>query len=153
MNKQDQLRVFLGALLLSALLTSCGGNGNTDSGAATADNTATNDATGVAVVGPDLNGSDWAGYIKSERDGVTNLTATITHQGNQVTIVTSKDGLAHELVGTINAVGETNMRDLFDNEQWTSVYGNVSQNSINLGDYIANDQGRIIDQNILVLKR
>ncbi|MEE9446640.1 MAG: hypothetical protein V3V09_01680 [Arenicellales bacterium] len=156
------------AFMLAVLLSACG-NGEpktqtqaaqtTEAQTAQAQAPETTEAStetateNVAVIGPDLNGATWTGYLKSERDGIVYLTAVVTQAGNQVTITTSVDGIAHELIGTISPAGKVDAVDQFDKEDWTSVYGNVSKNSINLGDYIANDKGRIVDQNILILKR
>lgn len=105
------------------------------------------------VVGPDLNGDDWAGYYKSVQGYYEPLTASIDHVGNEVTIQTSKDsGVASTLVGKINSIGQMTLYDLYDNQDWTTLYGPASTNSINLADYVFVGFSRA-DTNILILKR
>ena len=105
------------------------------------------------VVGPDLNGDDWKGYYKSVQGHYVALTASIDHVGNEVTIQTSKQsGVASTLVGKINSVGQMTMYDLYDNQDWTTLYGPASTNSINLADFVFVEFSKI-DTNILILKR
>ncbi len=152
--------VFATALFLAA----CNSDGTSNEGAGQTSGTSTETTSTAAtettvepnltaaVVGPNLNGSEWVGYLKSEADGVTNLTATVLQEGNQITIVTSKDGIAHEFKGTISPAGALAVMDQFDGENWSTYYGNVSTNSINLADLIVMN-GRNVDINILILKR
>lgn len=105
-----------------------------------------------AVTGPNLNGN-WAGYYKSIDGAYEPLTATITHNGNKVTISTSKKmGIVRELSGTIDSIGDMLLYDAFDHQDWTTLYGPASANSINLADYVFT--GVVLtDTNILILKR
>lgn len=104
------------------------------------------------VVGPNLNGN-WAGYYKSIEGHYQNLSATITHVGNRVTIETTMPpGIVNKLVGQIDGAGNMLLYDQFDNEDWTTLYGPASSNSINLADYVFINQS-LSDTNIVILKR
>jgi hypothetical protein len=105
------------------------------------------------IVGPDLNGDEWAGYYKSVNGNFEMMTAVIYHVGNQVTIQTSKpSGVASRLDGKIDAIGRMTLYDAYDNEDWTTLYGPVTTNSINLADYVFKGTQRQ-DTNIIILKR
>ena len=105
------------------------------------------------LVGPDLNGDDWAGYYKSVNGNFELMTATIEHVGNSVTIQTSKaSGVASSLYGTIDSFGNMMLYDDFDNEDWTTHYGPATNDSINLADYVFKDTSKV-DTNIIILKR
>ena len=149
------------ALLFGALSAGCGGDkGRTSSGGGGAGPTSpSSPATGAPpvapvanVVGPNLNGT-WAGYYKSIEGNYQNLTATITHVGQQITITTSMPpGIVKKLVGKIDAVGNMLLYDQFDKEDWTTLYGPASSKSINLADFVFVSQS-LSDTNILILKR
>lgn len=105
------------------------------------------------LVGPDLNGNDWAGHYKSIKGKYIALTAVIQHIGDRVTIQTSiPSGVASRLTGTIDAKGRMMMYDAYDNQAWTTHYRPVSDSSITLADYVFKDNQRS-DTNILSLKR
>jgi hypothetical protein len=167
------------SLIVAMLLASCGGDGKTSSGGGAAvtgnapaevETTSTGQVEGtpqptgispgvapqppanVPIVGPNLNGN-WAGYYKSTSGKYENLRATITHTGSRVEIVTTKSsGVARELVGRIDAIGKMLLYDSFDNEDWTTLYGPASANSINLADFVFLGSV-IVDTNVLILKR
>jgi hypothetical protein len=42
--------------------------------------------------------------------------------------------------------------DAFDGEDWTTLYGPASTNSINLADFVYRDKS-LVDTNVLILKR
>lgn len=144
-------------VLVFAFLAGCGGGGSS-SGSGSSESSQSkpesDSATGfVAVVGPNLNGNTWAGYYKSIEGQFAPLTATIEHSGNRVTIRTSKmDGVAQTFTGTIDAIGNMELIDTFDGEDWTTFYGPASANSINLADLVFSGVS-IVDTNILILKR
>lgn len=106
------------------------------------------------IVGPDLNGSDWSGSILFKDIGEDQITATITHVGDQVTIETSRpaDSLGHLLKGTITSSGNMIMYDTSDGEDWTSLYGPETSNSLTLADYVFED-GVNTGTNVLKLRR
>lgn len=109
--------------------------------------------TTTPVVGPNLSGGGWAGHFKSIEGFFEPLTAEIEHVGSRVTIRTSKTtGVAGTLVGKINGIGQLLLYDTFDNEDWTTLYGPVSTNSINLADFVYSDDEKV-DTNIIILKR
>jgi hypothetical protein len=157
--------------LIAVSIAGCGGDGKSSSGggesssapaaAASGDTnavppkggTTTNANPSTAtVVGPNLNGQ-WSGYYKSANGKLDYLSATIVHTGRQVTINTTRpSGIVRELKGTIDSVGRMLMYDSFDREDWTTLYGPASVNSINLADYVKVNN-KLVDTNILILKR
>ncbi|GJL81671.1 MAG: hypothetical protein DHS20C01_13050 [marine bacterium B5-7] len=153
-------KIFI-AITLTIALTGCGGGGGSSSSGGGTAVTATNTnamppapakpAAGVAVVGPNLNGK-WSGYYKSINGHLDYLSATITQTGRRVTITTTKTGLVHMLSGTIDGAGHMLMYDASDGEDWTTLYGPASVNSINLADYVI-VKNSLTDTNILILKR
>lgn len=179
---RNRLRRSSVCLLAAILLSGCGGDkdGETSSGggssttpeqtagvdgASAAPETESAQPTGITpqvspqplpddtpVVGPNLNGN-WAGYYKSRTGKFENLRATITHSGTRVVISTTKStGVARELIGRIDPIGKMLLYDSFDNEDWTTLFGPASANSINLADYVFLGS-TIVDTNILILKR
>jgi len=138
------------------VLSSCGGEGDTNSGGGQAAQPQNPDAVTpdltAATIGPNLNGDTWAGYFKSVEGAFTSMGATINHVGNKVTILTTKAGIAHKLVGVIDGSGNMFMIDQVDGEDWTTLYGAVSANSINLADFVFTG-GSKVDTNIIILKR
>lgn len=121
-----------------------GGGGGGDSTPADSGGTAPAPTTSTgSIVGPNLNGN-WVGYFyDDEGDYHENLTATITHQGKNVAIQTTKDaGVARSFHGTISAAGSMLMYDDYDGEDWTTYFGPASENSINLADHIFIDGQR-----------
>ena len=133
-----------------AMIAGCGGDGKSSSGGGSSSAAAA--PAPVNVVGPNLNGN-WAGYYKSSSGKYEGLRATITHVGAQVTITTTKKaGVARQLSGRISAVGKMVLYDAFDGEDWTTLYGPASPNSINLADFVFLN-GHIVDTNVLILKR
>lgn len=105
------------------------------------------------LVGPNLNGNDWAGYFKNTHGTNISITAVIQHVDNRVTIQTSKkSGVASMLTGTIDSRGRMTMYDTYDNEDWTTNRP-ATRNSIELEDYVFNDEHQRSDINTIVLKR
>ena len=152
----------LKALIISALLSfflgACDNNSSTDSGGGQAEVESEPEVVEPnlteAVVGPNLNGDNWVGYYKSAEGKYEPMTAVIRHVGNQVTIQSSlrKEGVASELSGKISASGKITLYDAYDNEDWTTLYGPVSKNSINLADFVFIN-GHKADTNVIILKR
>lgn len=106
------------------------------------------------VIGPNLNGDDWQGHFKSIQGAYDPLSAVIQHIGNKVIMQTSRpEGqLAHKFTGIIDATGNIFMIDDSDGEDWTTLYGAVSRDSINMADFVFAN-GSQQDTNIIILKR
>lgn len=129
-------------------LYACGGSGSSSGGGS-------EPQTPVeAPIGPDLNGDTWRGDFRTLDGVVTPLTATIVHEGNRVIIDTSLPDTGPEgrFQGTISAVGGLLVYDTFDGEDWTTLFGPASANSINLADFVFVD-GQNTQTNIIILKR
>ncbi len=143
-------------LALSIALVSCGGDGDSNSGGGQATETQDIDVvipdTTASTVGPNLNGDNWEGYFKSVEGDFTPMSATIRHVGNEVTILTTKEGIAHKMTGITDGSGNMFMIDEADGEDWTTLYGAASANSINLADFVFVN-GSQVDTNIIILKR
>ncbi len=140
------LKFFIFPILLLGLV-SCNQGGGSSSGG------------GEAVVleppiGPDLNGDTWQGYFRNLTGAYTALSATIFHEGNRVIIDTSLPDTMSigRFQGTISSVGGLLLIDSFDGEDWTTLYGPASVNSINLADFVFTE-GSNVDTNIIILKR
>ncbi len=107
----------------------------------------------TAVVGPNLNGTTWAGRYASDKGNFETLTATVRHEGNRVTIETTKQsGIARSFSGTIKSSGHMTMLDSFNNQTWTTLYEPASGASIILADFVVTKNG-LADTNNLFLKR
>ncbi|MFT5112119.1 MAG: hypothetical protein ACI8P9_001443 [Parasphingorhabdus sp.] len=165
-------------LTVCALLAGCGGDsGSSSSGGGSSQSSVANDsATETAAspgltgpidtptlapvpavttprVGPNLAGTTWVGYFKDRKDAYEPVTASITHEGDLVIIRTSKaSGVARVLSGRITSRGNMLLFDTFDREDWTTLFGAASTNSINLADYVKVGSERV-NTNILILKR
>ncbi len=142
-------------LSLSLVMSACG-SGDSDSGGGDmtmTDPTMIEPNLMATVVGPNLNGDTWAGYLKSITGAFTPMTAVIRHVGTSITIDTSLEGeVGDSLSGTISASGMLNLIDRFDGEDWTTLFGPASANSINIADFVFVG-GQRIDTNIIILKR
>ena len=105
-------------------------------------------------IGPDLNGEDWHGDFRTLDGTVTPITATITHEANRITITTDLPvtGSISRFEGTISPGGQMFMFDLFDGEDWTTLFGPASRKSINLADFVF-VEGQNVQTNIIILKR
>ncbi len=151
------LKALLMSTLLALLVAACDDSSSSDSGAGQAaaepEPEIVEPNLTEAVIGPNLNGDDWAGYFKSIEGRYEPMTAVIRHVGEKVTIQTSiESGVASKLVGKVNGIGQITMIDAYDNEDWTTLYGPVSKNSINLADFVF-VEGHQADTNIIILKR
>ncbi|MEE9447728.1 MAG: hypothetical protein V3V09_07185 [Arenicellales bacterium] len=106
------------------------------------------------LIGPDMNGDTWQGYYRNLHGGYSPMSAVITHTGDKIIIETSlpNTGVAGRLQGRITPSGTMFLYDLFDGEDWTTLYGGASANSINLADFVF-VEGQNVDTNIIILKR
>jgi hypothetical protein len=83
--------------------------------------------------GTDLSGS-WNGLYT--RPGYQeSLTATITQDGESLTIETTKIGNAHFLAGTISTNGYIELRDPYDGQTWTSL-GPLTETNFYIRDFL-----------------
>ncbi len=86
---------------------------------------------------PDVVGDDWAGYFMYGDTGEKiDVTAEITLEGTLMTITTSKTGMAHYFGGLMNASGDIQVYDSYDDQLWTTHFGPATSTSINLYDYV-----------------
>ncbi len=155
MTSQKTVLKIVMSLSIAAVLAACGGSSSSSGGAqdpALPPPTVPN--TTEPVVGPNLNGDTWAGYIKDRRDLREPMTAVIRQVGSEITIETSfsNEGGAGKFVGKISASGKINVIDQYNAEDWTTLYGPASKNSINLADFVFVD-GQRVNTNIIILKR
>ena len=91
-------------------------------------------------VGPDLNGSDWTGFLDikdSRHKGFQAISASIIHSGSSVQIKTSSTlDYGRQFNGTISSSGYMLMYDSISGEDWTTHKGNASTKSVDLYDYV-----------------
>ncbi len=87
-------------------------------------------------VGADLAGS-WAGTYYTT-DGIDSepITATITQDGDAVTIWTSLIGTGGLFTGTIDEEGFMVMMDNNDGQTWTTIFGATTSNELQLVDLL-----------------
>lgn len=92
------------------------------------------------VVGPDINGANWAGFldIKDTRaQGFQNITATIVQNGSAVQITTSSTLMYGRMFnGSIKANGFMLLYDSVTGEDWTTHYRNATETNVDLYDYV-----------------
>ena len=94
----------------------------------------------TSVVGPNLNGSDWTGYLDIEEtgnEGYQRISARIDHSGSSVQIYTSSTlNYGRKFSGTISSSGYMLMYDSVTGEDWTTHKGNARSGSVDLYDYV-----------------
>jgi hypothetical protein len=84
-----------------------------------------------------ISGSNWSGYFMTTGYGNRqSISAVISQSGSRVSIVTSKSGLGHYLIGSINSRGHMLLYDQYDGEDWTTHYGPASAGKVAIYDYI-----------------
>ena len=126
-----------GAIGLAAIaVAALAGGGSSGSGSSSPSTPST------PVVGPDLNGSNWLGFldIKDTRSaGYQNISATIVQNGSAVQINTSSTlDYGHQFNGSIDSSGNMLMYDSITGEDWTTHYSKATANSVDLYDYVNN---------------
>jgi len=94
----------------------------------------------IPVVGPDLGGTDWLGFLdikdKNHR-GYQAISARIVHSGNAVQITTTSTlDYGKQLSGTISKGGFMLMYDSVTGEDWTTHFDNATSKRIDLYDYV-----------------
>ncbi len=96
--------------------------------------------SGTDPVGPDLNGSDWTGFLDindSGHKGFQAISAKIKHNGSSVQIYTSSTlDYGRKFSGTISSSGYMLMYDSISGEDWTTHKGNATKNRVDLYDYV-----------------
>jgi len=93
-------------------------------------------ASGPAA--PSIGGS-WRGVFLDATTGARRgLTASITQDGDAVTIDTSLSGLGGYFTGTIRSGGFLWLSDAWDGETWTTLGGAASGSYIVIQDYVTN---------------
>lgn len=114
--------------------------------------TAEDEPLPTEIVGPDIGGDTWEGfcyYGYGEATGQwfiwdpTPITATVVHEGNQVTItlstecVISLENIGQIFQGSMDWAGNMLLLDQRDPVQtWSSHWGPVTESEIKIGDYV-----------------
>jgi hypothetical protein len=92
------------------------------------------------VVGPNLNGANWGGYLEiknTQAQGFQNITATIVQNGSAVQITTSSTLMYGRMFnGNIKPNGFMKMYDSVTGEDWTTHYRNATATNVDLYDYV-----------------
>jgi len=93
-------------------------------------------------VGPDLNGTDWAGYLDIKNNkyrGYQAVSATIIHSGRSLQINTSSTlHYGQQFSGTISSGGYIFVRDSTTGQTWTTHRGSANTRRVDLYDYVNN---------------
>ena len=93
--------------------------------------------TRAATEPVNIAGNNWTGYFfRSDDRRLRDITASISQNGTEVSITTSKSGLGHHLTGTINSYGDMLVYDSYDEEDWSTHYGPASYTQVKIYDYI-----------------
>ena len=94
----------------------------------------------IPVVGPDLGGNDWLGFLDikdKNHKGYQAISARIIHNGDAVQITTSSNlDYGKQLNGTISKGGFMLMYDSVTGEAWTTHFDNATSKRIDLYDYV-----------------
>jgi len=94
----------------------------------------------IPVVGPDLGGNDWLGFLDikdKNHKGYQAISARIIHNGDAVQITTSSTlDYGKQLNGTISKGGFMLMYDSVTGEDWTTHFDNATSKRIDLYDYV-----------------
>ena len=87
-------------------------------------------------IGPNVGGK-WSGtYYITDGSENEEITATVKHNGDSVTIKTSREGMGASFSGTIDAEGNMRLTDASDGETWTTDYGPASKNELKIADIL-----------------
>lgn len=129
----------IGLVAVGALALSGGSGSSSDSGGSPSlpDNTPPPE---TPIVGPDLNGSNWAGFLDLVNDqatGYQNIAASIVHKGASVQITTTSTlAYGHYFSGRISSGGSMKMYDSTTGEDWTTYSSRATGNRIDLYDFV-----------------
>lgn len=94
-------------------------------------------ANNTVFAQPDIDGNNWSGYFRTTGyNNYQSITAVIHQSGDRVEIITSKSGLGHHLIGSINSIGHMLLYDQYDGEDWTTHYGPATSSKVAIYDYI-----------------
>lgn len=91
-----------------------------------------------SYIGPDLQGR-WSGQyyvLDSSNSDLQEITATISHTGNKITLKTSKQEIGNTFEGIIDEEGHIGLTDLYDGEIWTTFFGPAETDHIIIADYL-----------------
>jgi hypothetical protein len=123
----------IGLIAIGAVAMGGGSSSSSDSGP-------TPNPITTPVVGPNINGANWAGFLdikNTQAEGYQNVTATIVQSGSSVQITTSSTLLYGQFFnGSINGAGYMKMYDSVTGEDWTTYYKNATATSVDLYDYV-----------------
>ena len=140
----------IGVAAIAAVALGAGGSGDSSSDSGVDPVPQPTQPT-TPVVGPDLNGSNWSGYLEIIDDsarGRQNITATVVQSGSSITIITSSTlAYGHQFDGRIRSNGNMLVYDSITGEDWTTHVGSTTANHIDLYDYV-NGQ-RNVDRMVL----
>ncbi len=104
--------------------------------------TSTDSSSSTSLVGPNLNGSNWSGYLNlkdNRAEGYQNITASIVHEGAAVQITTTSTlKYGQQFSGRISSNGYMLLYDSVTGEDWTTHYSNAVSTQIDLYDYVNN---------------
>ncbi len=94
--------------------------------------------TRAAAEPANIAGNNWKGYFfrSDDDDNKMDITASISQNGTEVSITTSRSDLGHHLTGTINSYGDMLVYDSYDDEDWSTHYGPASYTQVKILDYI-----------------
>lgn len=126
----------IGVVALGAVALSGGsGGGSSDSAGALP-------APTEPPVGPDLNGTNWGGFLSihdKEHVGYQTISASIRHSGRLVEILTTSNlHYGQYFTGTISSSGHMLMYDSITGEDWTTHAANATANRVDLYDFVDN---------------
>lgn len=119
-------------LALSGLLFIAGCDNPFDSG-----------SSGPKAVGTKISGNNWSGFFLNTETGTReSLTATVTQDGDAVTITTTKDfPPAQMFTGTISSNSTLRLTDASDGEVWSTHFGPATNNFIKVADFLEAPMG------------
>ncbi|MBU4458981.1 MAG: hypothetical protein KJ579_00330 [Verrucomicrobia bacterium] len=84
----------------------------------------------------------WSGmFYNAQSGGNGAISATITQEGDVVTIDTSLPGLGGYFTGTVDAAGNMWLTDSWDGEMWTTHMGPATGNYMIIQDYVDDPDG------------
>ena len=136
----------IGVIALGAVALSGG------SGGGSSDSAGSLPAPTVAPVGPDLNGSDWGGFLSIHdmlHVGYQTISATIRHSGRAVEILTTSNlDYGQYFSGSISSSGHMLLYDSVTGEDWTTHAAAATANRVDLYDFV--DNYKDTDQMLLV---
>jgi len=136
----------VGVMAIGAVALSGGGGGDSS------DSAGSLPAPTEAPVGPNLNGTDWGGFLSihdKAHVGYQTISASIRHSGRVVEILTTSNlDYGQYLTGTISSGGHMLLYDSITGEDWTTHAASATANRVDLYDFV--DSYKDTDQMLLV---